>query len=59
MLGAPPDRDAAIVTYATDQARVRGPGLAERLTLLGYSDVRSHEGGIEGWVAVSHPVEDA
>ena len=54
-----PDRDAAIVTYSTDADCTRGPALAERLTALGYADVRSYRDGIEDWVAAGLPVERA
>jgi rhodanese-related sulfurtransferase len=52
-----PDTSATIVTYSTNSACVRGPGLAERLEQLGYTDVRLYHDGIEDWVAAGLPVE--
>jgi mannose-6-phosphate isomerase-like protein (cupin superfamily)/rhodanese-related sulfurtransferase len=52
-----PDAGAAIVTYSTDSACDRGPGLAERLEAMGYTDVRLYREGIEDWVAAGLPLE--
>jgi rhodanese-related sulfurtransferase len=51
-----PDREAAIVTYSTDASCGRGEQLAERLTALGYRDVRVYRDGIEDWVATGLPL---
>ena len=60
VLGALPDRAAAIVAYSTDAGCTRGPELAARLEALGYSDVRLYREGIAG-IAVDAglPVEHA
>lgn len=52
-----PDKAAAIVTYSTDAGCTRGPELAERLSALGYRDVRTYASGIEDWVGAGLPVE--
>jgi rhodanese-related sulfurtransferase len=52
-----PNRSATIVTYSTDASCGRGETLAERLTALGYADVRVYRDGIEDWVAAGLPVE--
>jgi rhodanese-related sulfurtransferase len=52
-----PDKAAAIVTYSSDAHCTRGPALAERLQALGYTDVRTYDEGIEGWVGAGLPVE--
>ena len=54
-----PDRSAAIVTYSTDEACGRGEALAERLSALGYTDVRVYKDGIEDWVGAGLPIEKA
>jgi rhodanese-related sulfurtransferase len=55
--GALPDTAAAIVTYSTDEHCTRGPELAARLRDLGYTDVRTYDGGIEDWIAAGLPVD--
>jgi mannose-6-phosphate isomerase-like protein (cupin superfamily) len=52
-----PDAGAAIVTYSTDSACDRGPGLAERLEAMGYTNVRVYREGIEDWVVAGLPLE--
>ena len=54
-----PDRSATIVTYSTDDACGRGEALAERLSALGYTDVRVYKDGIEDWVGAGLPIEKA
>ena len=56
VLGALPDRDAAVVVYTTDAGCARAPQLAGRLKALGYADVRTYREGIEDWVAAGLPV---
>jgi mannose-6-phosphate isomerase-like protein (cupin superfamily) len=51
-----PDRSAAIVTYSTDSGCDRGPGMADRLEAMGYTDVRLYREGIEDWVGAGLPV---
>ena len=52
-----PDNAVTIVTYSTDIDCARGPALAERLTALGYSDVRTYREGIENWIGAGFSVE--
>jgi rhodanese-related sulfurtransferase len=52
-----PDRAAAIVTYCSNPACPNSRRVAERLTALGYTNVRKYGGGIEDWVAAGLPVE--
>lgn len=52
-----PGTAAAIVTYSTDVACVRGETLARRLRALGYTNVRTYHEGIEDWVAAGLPIE--
>ncbi|ONH22353.1 rhodanese-like domain-containing protein [Pseudofrankia asymbiotica] len=54
-----PDRDAAIVTYCTNPACPNSGQVADRLTALGYSNVRKYREGIEDWVAAGLPTESA
>jgi rhodanese-related sulfurtransferase len=48
--GLLPDRDAAIVTYCSDPACPNSGQVADRLTALGYTNVRKYREGIEDWV---------
>jgi rhodanese-related sulfurtransferase len=52
-----PDPRTAIAVYSTDADCDRGPGLADRLRTLGYTEVRLYPAGIEDWVAAGLPVE--
>jgi len=54
-----PDRDAAIVTYCTNPACPNSGQVADRLTALGYTDVRKYREGIEDWVGAGLPTESA
>ncbi|MEV5824657.1 rhodanese-like domain-containing protein [Spirillospora sp. NPDC052242] len=54
-----PDRDAAIVTYCSNPACPNSGQVADRLTALGYTDVRKYREGIEDWVAAGLPTESA
>lgn len=54
-----PDRDAAIVTYCSNPACPNSGQVAERLTALGYTDVRAYKEGIEDWTGAGLPVETA
>jgi len=54
-----PDRDAAIVTYCTSPSCPNSGQVADRLTALGYSNVRKYREGIEDWVAAGLPTESA
>ena len=52
-----PDVDATIVTYCSNAACPNSQCVANRLTRLGYTDVRKYRDGIEDWVAAGLPVE--
>lgn len=52
-----PDRDAAIVVYCSNPACGNSQAVANRLTALGYSNVRKYREGIQDWVAAGLPVE--
>jgi rhodanese-related sulfurtransferase len=54
-----PDRDAAIVTYCSNPACPNSGQVADRLTALGYTDVRKYREGIEDWVDAGLPTESA
>lgn len=52
-----PDRDAAIVTYCSNPACPNSGQVADRLTALGYTNVRKYREGIEDWTAAGLPTE--
>ncbi|MCW6005295.1 rhodanese-like domain-containing protein [Micromonospora sp. CPCC 205371] len=52
-----PDRAAAIVTYCSNPACPNSGQVADRLTALGYSNVRTYREGIEDWTAAGLPTE--
>src|SRR5690242_6152409 len=54
-----PDRAAAIVTYCSNPACPNSGQVADRLTALGYTNVRKYREGIEAWVAAGLPTESA
>lgn len=54
-----PDRDAAIVTYCSNPACPNSGQVADRLTALGYTNVRKYREGIEDWAGAGLPVESA
>jgi rhodanese-related sulfurtransferase len=51
-----PSRDAAIVTYCSNQACPNSEQVATALVGLGYTNVRKYRDGIEDWVAAGLPV---
>ncbi|WP_026414820.1 rhodanese-like domain-containing protein [Actinomadura oligospora] len=53
------DRDAAIVTYCSNEACPNSGQVADRLTALGYTDVRKYKEGIEDWTEAGLPTESA
>ena len=55
--GLLPDRAAAIVTYCSNPACPNSQRVADRLTALGYSNVRKYSEGIQDWVAAGLPTE--
>ncbi|MEV4002386.1 rhodanese-like domain-containing protein [Actinomadura sp. NPDC049753] len=54
-----PDRDAAIVTYCSNPACANSGQVADRLTALGYTNVRKYREGIQDWVEAGLPTESA
>jgi len=52
-----PDRGAAIVTYCTGPSCPNSGQVADRLSALGYTNVRKYREGIEDWVAAGLPTE--
>lgn len=54
-----PDRDAAIVTYCSNPACPNSGQVADRLTALGYTNVRKYREGIQDWVDAGLPTESA
>lgn len=52
-----PDRAARIVTYCSNPACPNSQRVADRLTALGYTDVRKYREGIEDWTAAGLPTE--
>ncbi|MBP0452830.1 rhodanese-like domain-containing protein [Kitasatospora sp. RG8] len=54
-----PDRDAAIVTYCSNPACPNSGQVADRLTALGYANVRKYREGIEDWADAGLPTESA
>ncbi|MFI8263946.1 rhodanese-like domain-containing protein [Streptomyces sp. NPDC085665] len=55
--GLLPDRDAAIVTYCSNPACPNSGQVADRLSTLGYTDVRKYREGIQDWVEAGLPTE--
>ncbi|MGW4378351.1 rhodanese-like domain-containing protein [Kitasatospora sp. NPDC004531] len=54
-----PDRTAAIVTYCSNPACANSGQVADRLTALGYTDVRKYREGIQDWTEAGLPVESS
>ncbi len=54
-----PDHEAPIVTYCSNPACPNSGQVADRLTALGYANVRKYREGIEDWVAAGLPTESA
>jgi len=52
-----PDRSAPIVTYCSNPACPNSSRVADRLTALGYTNVRKYREGIQDWLAAGLPVE--
>ena len=52
-----PDRAAPIVTYCSNPACANSQRVADRLTALGYTNVRKYREGIEDWTAAGLPTE--
>lgn len=54
-----PDHDAVIVTYCSNPACPNSGQVADRLTHLGYTNVRKYAEGIEDWTNAGLPTESA
>jgi rhodanese-related sulfurtransferase len=52
-----PDRGAALVTYCTGPSCPNSGQVADRLTALGYQNVRKYKEGIEDWTTAGLPTE--
>lgn len=52
-----PDQHEPIVTYCSNPACQNSQRVAEKLTALGYTNVRKYREGIEDWVAAGLPTE--
>jgi rhodanese-related sulfurtransferase len=52
-----PDRSAPIVTYCSNPACPNSQRVADKLTALGYRNVRKYREGIEDWVGAGLPTE--
>lgn len=52
-----PDRSAAIVVYCASETCANSRIAAARLRGLGYTDVRTYEGGKAAWTAAGLPLE--
>ena len=54
-----PDKDALIVTYCTGPSCPNSGQVADRLTALGYANVRKYREGIEDWADAGLPTESS
>jgi rhodanese-related sulfurtransferase len=54
-----PDLDAAIVTYCSNPACPNSGQVADRLTRLGYTNVRKYREGIQDWTEAGLSTESA
>jgi len=54
-----PDRQAPIVTYCSNPACPNSGQVADRLTALGYGNVRKYREGIEDWTEAGLPTESS
>jgi rhodanese-related sulfurtransferase len=52
-----PNKDAAIVTYCSNEACGNSQAVANRLERLGYSNVRKYRGGIQDWAEAGNAIE--
>ncbi|PXX70767.1 rhodanese-related sulfurtransferase [Nocardia tenerifensis] len=52
-----PDRDAAIVTYCSNEACRNSENVAVKLRALGYTNVRAYRAGIQDWSEAGLPIE--
>ena len=54
-----PDRAAPIVTYCTGPECPNSGQVADKLTALGYTNVRKYRDGIADWTSAGLPTESA
>lgn len=54
-----PDKSQAIVTYCSNTACNNSTVAANRLTALGYTNVRKYPGGKQDWIEAGLPVESS
>lgn len=52
-----PDKDAAIVTYCSNEACANSERVATLLARAGYTNVRKYRGGIQDWIEAGLAVE--
>lgn len=52
-----PNKDAAIVTYCSNEACGNSGDVANRLEKLGYTNVRKYREGIQDWTDAGNPIE--
>jgi rhodanese-related sulfurtransferase len=52
-----PDRAAPVVTYCSNPSCPNSQRVADRLTALGYTNVRKYREGIEDWTEAGLPTE--
>jgi len=52
-----PDKGTPVVTYCSNTACNNSTIAAERLTALGYANVRKYPGGKQDWIEAGLPVE--
>ena len=52
-----PNKDAAIVTYCSNEACGNSQAVANRLERLGYSNVRKYREGIQDWAEAGNAIE--
>lgn len=55
--GLLPNKATPIVTYCSNPACPNSQRVADRLTALGYTNVRKYREGIEGWTNAGLPTE--
>ncbi len=57
LTAAIPSKGALVVTYCTNTQCPASKWLAERLTKLGYTNVKEYHGGIADWMAAGYNVD--
>lgn len=54
-----PDKNAAIVTYCSNESCPNSGNVADLLSRAGYTNVRKYKQGIQDWVAAGLPTDRA